>query len=145
MAIAYPENRPCRSPPRCSAALLQAVPTDLTTRRRQPRISFRRRFTAPGRRAWSNAAARSRVLFDATTYRSPDNLATLIRHIRVRPHPPGGQRAITLVAQVEVNSEGQISRGQVRISRAGPYLYLSNPELVGDREHWRMRNVRCPD
>lgn len=125
-------------------AALQAASTDFTTRRDGQDI-----FPPAFHGTWAPSLAECRganwVRFDATSYRSPDNLSTLIRNIRVRQHPPGGQHALTLVAQVEFNSEGQVGRGQVRISRAGPYLYMSNPEIVNDREHWRMRNVRCPE
>ena len=127
------------------AVLLQASSMDFTTRQGGRDI-----FPPAFHGTWAPSLAECRgslwVLFDAATYRSPDNLATLVRNVRVRQHrAPDGQPAITLLALAEFNSEGQVGRGQVRISRAGPYLYMSNPALVGESAHWRQRNIRCPE
>lgn len=126
------------------AATFQASAPDFTTHR-DGRDIFPPAFHGTWAPSPAECGGGNWVRFDAATFRAPDNLGTLIRHVEVRRHPPSGQHAVTLVAQVEFNSEDQVSRGEVRISRAGPYLYMSNPEMVSDREHWRMRNVRCPD
>ena len=71
------------------------------------------------------------VRFDATSYRGPDNLATLIRNLRVRQHrAPGGEPALTLLSLAEFNSEGHVSAGRVRIgaTREEQRYHLAPPE-----------------
>ena len=127
-----------------AAAWLQAASAEFATRQ-DGRDIFPPAFHGTWAPSLSECRGTMWVLFDATSYRSPDNLANLVRNIRVRRHrAPGGDRAVSLLALAEFNSEGHDGRGRVRISRAGPYLYLSNPEMVSERAHWRHRNLRCP-
>lgn len=79
-------------------------------------------------------------------FRSPDNIAALLEPARiVRQVTPDGEAAATITPRVEQMSEGEPGVGRVRISRAGEHLYMSNADIVGEAEHWRMRNVRCPN
>ena len=78
-------------------------------------------------------------------FRSPDNIAALLEPARIVPQvTPGGEAASTITLRVEQMSEGDVGVGRVRMSRAGDHLYMSNADIVGEAEHWRMRNVSCP-
>ena len=99
---------------------------------------------------WAASLAECRsggwVQIEPGGFRSPDNIAALLEPVRiVRQVTPAGEAASTISPRVEQMSEGEVSVGRVRMSRAGEYLYMSNADIVGEAEHWRMRNVRCPN
>ena len=99
---------------------------------------------------WASSLAECRsgdwVRIEPGGFRSPDNIAALVEPVRiVRQFTPGGETAATITPRVERMSEGELGVGRVRMSRAGEHLYMSNADVVGEAEHWRMRNVRCPD
>ncbi len=127
------------------AAALQLAPADLATRERG-RDVFPRAFHGTWAPTLGDCRGRDWVTINRAAYRAPDHFASLISIVRVeRGRAPNGDDAFTLLARVRASSEGQESTGAIRMSRAGHRLYMSNPDAVGDGEHWRLAQVRCPD
>ena len=79
-------------------------------------------------------------------YRAPDSIAVLLEPVRIVRHTtPAGEAAATIAPRIEQMSESKMARGRVRMSRVGDHLYMSNPDVVGEAEHWQSRNLRCPE
>jgi hypothetical protein len=79
-------------------------------------------------------------------YRAPDSIAVLLEPARIVQHTtPDRETAATISPRIEQMSEGDMARGRVRMSRVGEHLYMSNPAVVGEAEHWQYRNLRCPE
>lgn len=120
---------------------------DIVDRVREPDPGLALPAAFHGHWASSRAECRGRVwvLIEPGGYRAPDSIAAFIEPARiVRQTTPDGVPAATITVRVELGGEDEeLYRGRVRMSRAGEHLYMSNPDIVSEAEHWQLRNVWC--